>query len=136
MQHGRSTSMTAAITTFIILVTLFGALFILWGVWAAIMGVYDEFSQRKRKAMATPMDIDELKMRRLAKAVRQRIQTRKIMNRGFTFIELIIVLAIFGTLSWLALTTVDRIQKARASFLAECRYPKIACEDMWRNRVK
>ena len=73
--------MTAAITTFIILVTLFGAAFILWGLWAAIMGVYDEFSQRKRKAMATPMQIDELMLRRLKRSVAVRITQRKMANK-------------------------------------------------------
>ena len=69
--------MTAAITTFIIIVTLFGAGFILWGVWAAIMGVYYEFSDRKRKAMATPMEIDELMLRRLKRSVATRIRSEK-----------------------------------------------------------
>ena len=80
--NGRSTIMTAAITTFIFLVTLFGALFILWGVWTAIMGVYDEFSQRKRKAMATPMQIDELMLRRLKRSVATRIETIRLANKS------------------------------------------------------
>ena len=43
---------------------------------------YDSWVHRepKRKPMATPVSIDELQLRRLARSVRQRIQTRKIAN--------------------------------------------------------
>ena len=118
------------------IILIFGLSAIGWGLWATFWEIHDHIMQKRIRRGATKMSIDELKMRRLAKAVRQRVQTRRLANKGFTLIELIIVLAIFGTLSWLALTTVDRIQKARASFMAECRYPKTECENQWKNKTR
>jgi hypothetical protein len=62
------------------LILIFGLLAILWGLWAAFWQIHDSMMQKRIRRGATPMDIDELKMRRLAKSVRQRIQTRKMAN--------------------------------------------------------
>jgi prepilin-type N-terminal cleavage/methylation domain-containing protein len=55
---------------------------------------------------------------------------------GFTIVELLIVLAVIASLSYVALVTVNRIQKAKTQFMADCHYPKATCEGMWRNQIK
>ena len=52
-----------------------------FGFYVGVNTLIDRYQgYKRRKPMATPMEIDELKMRRLARSVRQRIQTRKIAN--------------------------------------------------------
>lgn len=123
----------AIIITAIILIGLCVAGFALYVLYNWVL---DKYQGRKRKAMAVPMEIDELMLRRLKKSVATRIEQRSMANRGFTLIELVLVLAILGTLSWVALTTTDRILKAKAQFMAECHYPKPECEAQWRNKTK
>jgi len=62
------------------LILIFGLLAILWGLWAAFWQIHDSIMQKRKRSMATPMSSDELKLRRLARSVRQRIQTRKMAN--------------------------------------------------------
>jgi len=56
--------------------------------------------------------------------------------KGFTLIELIIVLAIIGSLSWLTVTSLDKAIKAKHQFMADCKYPTEECESQWKNRTK
>ena len=55
--------------------------------------------------------------------------------KGFTLVELIIVLAITGVLAWLALTGVYRAEKAKLQFMSQCPYPKPECESQWAGKL-
>lgn len=96
------------------------------------MGI-DWYQQTHRRPMASAMPRNEILAKRLERSVKARRDTIRLANRGFTIIELIIVLAIIGSLSWVAITSMDRAAKAKAQFMAQCHYPKPACEDMWKN---
>jgi hypothetical protein len=63
-----------------ILIAVFTVAVCVLGLWIAFWKVHDHYMQKRIRRGATPMAIDELKMRRLAKSVRQRIQTRKMAN--------------------------------------------------------
>jgi prepilin-type N-terminal cleavage/methylation domain-containing protein len=104
--------------------------------WIGGNTLIDKYQGRKRRQMATPMEVDEIMLRRLKKSVAVRIEQRKMANKGFTIIELLIVLAIIGSLSWLALTSIDKAIKAKHQFMADCKYPTEECEQQWKNRTK
>jgi prepilin-type N-terminal cleavage/methylation domain-containing protein len=49
--------------------------------------------------------------------------------KGFTFLELIIVLAIIGVLCWIVVKTPDW---PKIDFMTRCHQGKALCEDMWK----
>jgi prepilin-type N-terminal cleavage/methylation domain-containing protein len=54
--------------------------------------------------------------------------------KGFTLIELIIVLSILGTLSFFSITTLHRIHTVHEQFMTDCLKggSRAVCEAKWR----
>jgi prepilin-type N-terminal cleavage/methylation domain-containing protein len=56
--------------------------------------------------------------------------------KGFTLLELVLVLVILGVLSGFTLTQLNRIERARIEFIMQCQtaYSEHYCIEQWKSR--